>query len=454
MTINEIGLAYLAVSAVFLVVCRRHGFGVPLLLTLIGAVLGVRHPVVSFGISTRIHSDIAGGVPVLATFDVLVIVGLIWVVLTRRLTGLALLVLPGYVLLWIFGPLMWPMTPDVGAGQVHLSTVLGAFVLGAAIRPELATSQHRQGFLAWCLAGLFVAESILAGYQILTTGGRAAGTGGHPALLGKAVILLLPVILLLGQTAQRRTRTWATVALVAAVVATGATVSRANVLGAVALILSWSLLLPSRGTWRQKLSIPILLALISLPFLNELMTRFLADPDGGSRPALREAGLEQISRNPWIGTGPNNFVVVVREWSVVVDRTGYPVHNALLLLWAEVGLAGAVLILLPVIALLCRAIARAPRDAARHPVLAARAVLCLMVGLAPVAWTGWGLLQQPTMQLAYLMAGYLLVAILEPSEESAPPSRAVTEAPPPELAETAPPMGRTRVRAGARRSAW
>jgi O-Antigen ligase len=130
-------------------------------------------------------------------------------------------------------------------------------------------------------------------------------------------------------------------------------------LGSIALILTFS-----RGGWlallvgvailcfsiwrrggpslRAPIGIAVTLMLFYLPFHEDISTRLFGDDNGSaeSRIPLTNLAFRIIADNPVLGTGANNFSIVMDRYLTPEFRHGflYVVHNKYLLIWAETGI--------------------------------------------------------------------------------------------------------------------
>ncbi|OLT52240.1 O-antigen ligase [Cellulosimicrobium sp. CUA-896] len=150
-----------------------------------------------------------------------------------------------------------------------------------------------------------------------------------------------------------RLRWAATATIITGFLAVGTTLSRGNILACGVLVVVWAFAISRRRFSGRAFGIVLLAGAASVPFLGTLLVRFRLDPDGGSRPELMRAAVEQLQRSPWWGTGPNSYVEVVGRFDTATAY-GLPVHNAALLLLCELG----VVLTLPLAAFLVVAAGR------------------------------------------------------------------------------------------------
>ncbi|WP_454041076.1 O-antigen ligase family protein [Cellulosimicrobium sp. Marseille-Q8652] len=384
----------------------------------------------------------SSAVPALTAYAVVLwTICLYLLVSARRRPRGAGLVLPFLVALAV-GTLVWPHEPNVLSGVLHLATTAAAWVVGLGLADRLASDAGTRRTLSITLLAVAVVLGVSVVVQTPLLGGaaetaRASGLFSHPATIGKLAVLLLGLALPLTRSADRADRARATATVVVLVLSTAPTLSRANVVALLAALVVWTVLQPGgrARTWAL-----LLAALVAVyPVVGSLAERFSVDREGGDRPELLDAGLRQISRSPWWGTGPNNYVPATAGHEPVVAATGYPVHNSLLLAVAELGLVCAALLLVPLVASAVTALRLVRRDGDAG--LAARAFLAVAAGVVVVGATGWGLLQQPVTELLFLVAGVLhgtmrratsepgdadaVETVLGPRELVRPPGRAV-----------------------------
>lgn len=311
----------------------------------------------------------------------------------------------------------WPSSADVRAGVLSLTIGLAAWIVGSRLGGAMVTAPSSVlPTLLWGIAAILTVEAAMAAVQILSgstvNSGRGSGTFSHPATLGKYFLLLLPILLPAAASSVARLRKPAMIALVVGFVGTGLTVSRANILATAAVLIGWSLLRASdarqRGNLLRRAGLPIAVVFLSLPFVSLIIERVSADPDGGDRQPLLEAGLRVIANNLALGAGPNNYVVTAINSEPIVAMTGYPVHNTFLLGVAELGFVGSLLYSLPLLAATVRA-ARVSRVsvAGIEATNMGRAFLLTAAAVVFVGFSGWGFWQEPTLALIFLVAGYV-----------------------------------------------
>lgn len=190
---------------------------------------------------------------------------------------------------------------------------------------------------------------IYADLAPLTGTMRVGGTVGSPNTAGAYFSLLLAFAVGSLLIQSKFAHKWLAVAVLA--------------FGSVALILTFS-----RGgwialatatvlicflTWRQhqrSLKVPIrvfvILAIVYLPFHHAISARVFGDDKGSaeSRIPLDKLAFRMIEDHPLLGTGANNFTVVMNRYLTSEFRSEwlYTVHNTYLLVWTETGIVGLV----------------------------------------------------------------------------------------------------------------
>lgn len=306
---------------------------------------------------------------------------------------------------------VWERTPDVRAGVLSILISIICWWLGQQVGMSWQDSEEEQLALVRGLALFLVCELILTLYQSVNNVGvadRMMGSYTHPAWLGKYVLLAMPFLLPMLVKSSMRVMRLSAIGLVSGVAATGLTLSRANLVSQVGAVLVWVLLV--RGDeqdtrWRSmRPRILIAMGLAVLPIIGALVARFEADPEGGDRSALWDAGISIINKDLWTGTGPNNYVNLGRSISDFVDYSGTPIHNLFMLLVAELGVAGMVVMLLPWAASTFQAIRSVSRNGALR--LYSLAFLISTAAIVFTATTGWGFLQEPTIDILFLWIGF------------------------------------------------
>jgi O-antigen ligase len=407
--VTERLLATATLCAVLLVLVLRYGAGRATLVASVGTLTVGGLTLFRFGgDATDQTVGIASAVPGVTTYGSVLLIAGLALLLQGKWRAEALWLLPLGVFV-VFGMLaLWPHTPAAVSGALHVVTVVCAWAVGAhlgrSMRPDGATA----AVCARVMLAVTLFLAVAVAYQLLTgtaDGGRASGIFTHPSVVGKMAVILTGVLLPLSQSTVNSTRKQATLSIALCLAMTAPTLSRANIV-ALAIVMSvWAVLLPGARNLRRKVVLLVVFIAALVPVSARLFERFASDTAGGDRPELLAAGIRQIVDNPLAGTGPNQFVQVVRlqEWIVAV--TGYPVHNSFLLVAAELGAVGALLLLVPLARLLLASFRRC-REAGPGGDFA-RGAIAMLLGVTFVGMTGWGLLQQPVTELLFLVAGLL-----------------------------------------------
>lgn len=380
---------------------------------LLFAAVALPRTVYSFGPGgDRGFPGITGQYISLSSLSVVLIFGMVGVLSSMPLLDWARhLVLPSAFL--VFGYFMlWPQVAEVRSGIVHWLFALAAFVVGIWVSREINGDVRKLRIFAGAIAVTFTVQLVLILFQFVTLAVgdvRVGGTYGHPGILGKVFVVALAFILPFISSEDRRLRQLGNIAFFSGIAATAITLSRANILAVVIVVALWLVLRPRRhGAGR--LFVPLLLTLAMLPFFGTLLERFLSDPEGGDRPLLLEAGLRMLAAHGGTGVGPNYYVNVARLTENIVFNTGYAVHNSFVLAAAELGIVGSLIVALPLLLVLVKSVMHfSDRDRAVADV--SRTYLIVGVGIVSIGWTGWGLLQSPTLELIYFAAGFFYAQI-------------------------------------------
>lgn len=361
------------------------------------------------------HVGIAGPVPELRTFGLVIGAGLVLAVLGRSpreawlLVPFCLWVMAGFA--WI-----WPHSGLVEAGVLQLlmggaAWAVGAYVAKDARRPELLT------LAALLVCGIVWVQVLVTLLQFVGVpinrldivesdilGDRVNGTANHPNNLGKLLILLLLLLLPLTEVAKDpRLRRLALVTALAGLIPLVLAQGRANLAAYFAALVFWALLTPAGRQVGAKLA--ILGGGVAATALSAgvVLARFDEDPSGGVRPQILRIALRALPDHLVAGVGPNYYVDAVssREGSFI------PVHNTFVLLSSEAGLLGFFLLAAPMVWLGLRSVTLARKQS--H----ARALASVAPGLALVSWTGWGMLGTSVFPLALFALAFSFCAMNE-----------------------------------------
>lgn len=359
------------------------------------------------------HVGIGGPVPEVRTFTVAVGAGFLLGVLGRGATARAFLFAPFAIWLILAANQWWPASDVVLAGLLQLLTGVVAWGCGSMVGASITDERFSHG-LTLLLAGIVAIQVIVCVLQFAGVpinglspteseilGGRVNGTANHPNNLGKMLLLLLFLLLPLTEQANRRAARLALGSAMAMLLPLGLAQGRANFAAVVAALILWSLLTPTGRQAGMKLLFlggGCVAVLLSAAIF---LARFDEDPTGGVRPQIYAIAVHAVPNHLFEGVGPNNYVTEIasREGSYI------PVHNTFVLLLAETGAMGALLLLAPLLLVLVRA----ARSSGTNP--HARAIVSVSPGLGVVGWTGWGLLGTSILPLMMFSVGFAFEAL-------------------------------------------
>lgn len=364
------------------------------------------------------HVGIAGSVPQLSTYAIVMLAGFLMVGGHRSVRYSWPIVMP--LILWMTGGLLffWPATGEVWAGALQISIGIAGWFVGNFVGKRAILEPAVGRAIAVTAFGIIFAQLVLvlmqrAGIPVNAMdasgsslfAGRFNGSMGHPNDLGKVVFLILAAALPFVDSvppAWRRLIALGFVGGFAVLVFTG---GRAVAISSLMLLCAWVLLAPtSRENLGRKATLLLTAALVSLGVIGTLLSRFDEDPGGGARDVLMNVAASEILQHPLTGVGLNSYVTVVGR-SDSLTASGVPVHNALFLAAGEMGIPGAIALLVPF--LLCLKMAWRLRSATTIAGSFARATLAASPGIALTAWTGWGLLGGSVLPLLFFVLGLL-----------------------------------------------
>jgi hypothetical protein len=227
---------------------------------------------------------------------------------------------------------------------------------------------------------------------------RAAGTAGHPGLLGAYLVLVLPVLFVMGFADEDRRRRW--VWLPSALLGSAAcvaTLARAAWLGLVIALLIAAILavhfrvLKPRLLFRLALAALLLGLVVGAAFGGLLWERLTLDFRGSVefRSALNRASIDMIEDHPLLGVGLNNYTIVLPRYDpestwAMQGGAGQlaAVHNLYLLVWSELGSVGLLAFLLFVAAPMLKSLLRCQAMERQHRALVAGLVAGMLGMLA------------------------------------------------------------------------
>lgn len=388
-----------AVVTIFLGTGKRFGgFGAASCLILFSLAVYPRQLTASDGLP---HPGLSTAEPEISNYG-LIALALAIVGLANKKTRSTLVVfLPLAIYILTSITLQWSGSPEQLAGVLELFIVVSAWGAGSWLLSALDIHGASGRLLSFLLLLLVAVQLIFAGLQFLgliggniilnEDGGgfsRVSGTLGNPNNLGKVLVLTMMLFLPLTRSADRWTRRASLYGVLLALIPIALTGGRAVFIGAVSILLVWAVMLPGTKSWGTKILLPTGVAVVGVVFAGFFITRFQEDPTGGSRNGLTDVALKQIAANPLQGIGPNSYVSVVGTFDPITG-SGLPVHNSFLLMTAEIGVVGAMLLFSPLAMTLFRALRNLRRvdfagDFARATISAAPAIIL-------IAATGWGM---------------------------------------------------------------
>jgi hypothetical protein len=311
------------------------------------------------------------------------------------------------ILAWLFAGLAWAVGSYVGSERARgrLSDRFLAVTLTAAIAINAAAA-------ALQLAGLRVIRTTELGGSVLD---RVSGLADSSGNFGKVLILLIVLLLPLTRSSDHTTARLAGVSTAVAFVLIGLSYSRANMLACVVALVMWYVFGPG-GSALSRIGVPALVGLVAIPFVQVLVARNSQDPSGGLRPELAAAAHEQLSRTFWWGIGANDYKLTVGAFSRV--SLSLPVHNSFMLALVEGGIFVALLLAVPFVVVIIRALRSLHRTDAHR--LQAVALLAAMPGLFVIAITGHGLVGGQVMALLFFVCGFCSGYLRTPVESGSP----------------------------------
>ncbi|MGC0368429.1 hypothetical protein [Microbacterium sp. SLBN-111] len=314
----------------------------------------------------------------------------------------------------------WGGTVPQWSGYFMLVGSVIAFGVGWAIGREAFTKEKfalffltlilfvlivQLGVSALQLAGVSLPTGLVNSDRTLEqTVGRVSGTIGHPANLSKVAFVLMLLSLPFTSAATRRVSRLAFLCVALAALLGGLTVSRANLIAMAILLAAWVLTFPGRARIGTRIGGAVVLAGAAVVFAPLVLERFQDDAEGGLRPLLLAAAWRQLSNDFLVGTGPNSYIAVVGQTDAAT-ASGYPVHNALLLMTAELGLLLAILFFLPLFGLLVWGLLRFGRSS--EYLYTPRVLVYSIPGLGVVLLTGWGMISVLVVSLWMFTVGFL-----------------------------------------------
>lgn len=377
-----------------------------------------------------VHPGIAPWTPRVYLATVLVLAAAVLVKrrpMTQRRPEMALVFV---VLLFIGCATVWDGTTLQWAGVMQFGLAAVAWVAGSRLGWWLERDAVGD---RWIVGGVVV----LIGLQLLicllqVTGTfldveasdqgfeRARGTFGHAGDLGKVLVALMALLLPWTLLPRPWTRRAAYTGIALGMLVLGMSVSRSNLIAAVVMLLAWAALTSGRRYGARTVAVVVVAMVVSVPFVASIVQRFELDPNGGSRPELTAAALAQIGRSPLFGTGPNSYVDVVAAYDRAT-ASGLPVHNAFLLVAAELGVILTALALVALIHVI--ATVRQRRLQLGSQAIFANAFLAIVPAFVLIGATGWGILKGTILGVWALVGSMLFHrAFMADGELREPPS--------------------------------
>jgi hypothetical protein len=372
-------------------------------------------PMALFNEDSRVYVGISPAVPTIYTYTaVLLGIAIIYTATDPRRDwqGLKLWIpLLGWLLIMTL--LAWGFSLRMTSGMLHLA--LGAVVFAVGVS---TARRDPDGYvLPWAFAATAWIQLLSIGLaavglplrhikapQAPDLVGRAYGLTSHPGELAKILFFCAMFALVL----PRRTpvETWfARLTLGATLAGISLSQSRSGLVSVLVLLVGFvGLEAVSSGLRRSHYLMIGAAGVLGLASTPWLIARFSADPTGGARQHLLSVASVIIRDHWWAGLGPNNYVALGGAYDYLVS-TGVPVHNAILLSAAELGVVGAMALWLPFITVIVLAVAAVRRTKGHDA--AGRIIIAALPGLILLAVTGWGLLQAPSYLILALAFGYL-----------------------------------------------
>jgi len=350
------------------------------------------------------------------TYD-LVVLGVFFLGLlmsTRRPNFL--LFLPFLLVLYVGALLGWMQSAELWENTVYLTVGVAAWGVGRFLAANYEPGGRHDRAIVYTVAAVILIQVAITALQSMGVevfslqgrsaeleGGRANGTFSHPGTVGKVMILFTAILLPFTQTSADRIRRLSYLSLILALIPVGLSESRANFIGYLIALLLWFFIMPGRAARTSRLVAPAIVVMAALIFSGTIIDRFQNDPEGGARQHFTDVAIAAISRTPWFGVGPGNYIGVVGQTDPLTAQ-GWRVHNVFLLQVTELGIVGAALFFLPAIVLAAISIRAIRRLDTRGSW--ARAFLASAAGTVITAVTGWGLMNGSIFILWFFCMGF------------------------------------------------
>jgi len=232
----------------------------------------------------------------------------------------------------------------------ELRLVLVTLLIAGILQGIIAISQNLTGTSLGL--GFLGERQFIAGYFGLLTLTRVTGTLGHPSSLAGYFDLIIPVgFAMLFLPMSRRLKVLLALGVFIEFIGLGMTYSRAGIFctiaatGLIILVQCYRRLGLVRGaytTFAIGAIFIILLLVVPNPIQKGLLRTEAATAYG--RIPLMKVAFNMISHHPWLGVGPNNYVLMAKKYDFTPEQLtttwNTAVHNGYLFLSGEIGLPG------------------------------------------------------------------------------------------------------------------
>jgi hypothetical protein len=323
------------------------------------------------------------------------------------------------IALGVLAAFFWDMDSAAWAGIAHLCISVGATSLGGVFFVECERDPKFVRFILWCLVLWAVFESVICVLQVvgvgifpmdaaseLYEGGRSNGTFGHPSTLGKVCVMLLAFILPFSASLDADLRRMSAIATAAMIPGLIATSSRTNFAAFLIVVLTWTMISTSPNVRSRRFWVILASIVLVASTYSVWIWRFRTGEDGTAREALLATGLSVVRMNPWVGTGPNRYLLVASGLDPLA-ALGWPVHNVFIFAAAELGLICATLLTVPFVWLCLRSFQVRRSGGLDGSTLCA--YFSVLLGVMMIGMTGWGLLID-TLPVLFVVFGFAVSA--------------------------------------------
>jgi len=376
---------------------------------------------------TALHVGIAGAVPRIMTTGLVLLVMSGWFALRRTRSGVnVVLFIPFLVYLIIALSVIWGTNRLTLAGSLALLMAVVGWYCGSKTLQHMAEEPAKSAAFVAAAFLFMVAQSVIGILQTLgvdlfvpvivdddTVAGRANGSFDHPASLGKVVLLVCILVLPFAVRTTRNISVLSAATLILASIPLALSAGRANMLGYAILLVCWFLLSINRRLFRVKLGAGLLITTPILLFVGwiawtRVLERNETDPQGGGRERFYNVAMQHLGEIWTYGVGPNSYVDYFGKFDRLT-AVGWPVHNAPLLLVAEIGAVGLFLLCIPLMHSSFLALSRlSDRNISGD---AAAVWVCAVIALPPIMTTGWGLVNESIFPALMFTFGFLYQAM-------------------------------------------